>query len=314
MYARKLPSKPFPICYATEIALETTVILQINMLQDIKNISAFLSGTNEIQVTPLQAHLLRGWKPNTLSSYNSGVKKFLKFYEDARQTPFKLPALKMDIYDFCLTVGRSENNESNCTVTAKSLSKYLSAIQAWHLFHQVPYPHDTQGVIKVMLRGSERADAMAPTKQKKPAVILEHLLALYHSLVNGSEEDKAILDCAICAFWGLARLAEVTYDRGDGLPDWINSILAEDVFKPSNTLSHVIVKVRGAKTAKPGASQDLLLNAQPNCLCPVKAIIRRISSVESPKDSLFGYAGEDKTRHNLLRSTVVNRCQNVWKK
>lgn len=143
--------------------------------------------------------------------------------------------------------------------------------------------------------------------------MLEHLLVRHHTLVIGTEEDKAILDCALCAFWGLARLAEVTYDRTDGQPDWINSVLAEDVFQPLKGLSHVIVKVRGAKTARPGEAQDLLLNAQPNCLCPVKAILRCISSVRSPKDSLFGYPGGMDGRRNLSRSIVVNRCQGIWR-
>lgn len=282
-------------------------------LCDIPNVSALLSGTGSTRLTPLQAHLLRGWKPNTLSSYNSGVKKFLNFYDDSRKIPFHLPASQGDIYDFCLSVGRSEASSTGSSISSKTLSRYLSALQAWHLFHQVPYPHDTKEVVKVILRASERADALEPAKQEKPAVLLEHLLALFHALRNGSDKDKAILDCALCAFWGLARLAEVTYNHKDGQPAWINSVLMEDVLRPSNSLSHVIVKIRGAKTARPGVAQDLLLNAQPNYLCPVKAILRRMATARTSKDSLFGYQDGNNNRLNLTRSTVVNRCQQVWK-
>lgn len=280
---------------------------------DILNVPDFLSGTESLSTSPLQAHLLRGWKPNTLHSYNSAVKKFLNFYHETKNKPFRLPATLTDIYEFCLTVGRSEGNCSNSCITAKSLSKYLSALQAWHLFHQVKYPHDRKDVVKIMLRASEYADALTPAKPKKPAVMLEHLLALYHSLKNGTAEDTAILDCTICAFWGLARLTEIMYDSRDSPPQWINSILVKDILRPRQNLSHVLLLVRGAKTAKPGIAQHILLNAQPNCLCPVAAILRRAWTTTNPSDSLFGFRGIDGSRKNLTRSMVVNRCQQIWK-
>lgn len=281
--------------------------------QDSLNVSAFLSGGTNPSPTPLQTHLLKGWKPNTLNSYNSAVKKFLKFYEDKEARPFQLPASTDDIYKFCLSVGRKEGNYSRGNISAKSLSKYLSALQAWHLFHQVHYPHNTKDTIKVMLRASEQADASTPSKSKKPAVMLEHLLALYYTLNNSSPQDKAILDCVICAFWGLARLAEVTYDSSEGEPPWTNSILVGDVLRPATGLSHVIIKVRGAKTAKAGVAQDLLLNAQPNCLCPVKAVLRRASTASTSHDSLFGFTADDGSRYNLRRTVVVQRCQQIWR-
>lgn len=284
----------------------------MEILQELQNITEFLSGTDDTQISPLQTHLLRRWKPNTLHSYNSAVKKFLKFYQDTYNKPFKLPVKPSDIYKFCLSAGRSDGNCSEDCITAKTLSKYLSAIQAWHLFHQVTYPRHTRDVVKVMLRASERSDALEPPKIKRPAVMLDHLLALYHSLRNGSVEDSAILDCVICAFWGLARLAEVTYDSRDTQPQWINSLLVEDVLSPRNALSHVVLRVRGAKTARPGISQQILLNAQPNCLCPVEAVLRRAATTGNPTDSLFGYQKQDGSRGNLTRSMVVNKCQQVW--
>lgn len=266
---------------------------------EIPNVPEFLSGTEERSASKLQVHLLRGWKPNTLLSYNSAIKKFLKFYKEDRNKPFRLPATPSDIYDFCLTVGRSQGSETDGCITARTLSKYLSALQAWHLFHQVSYPHESRDVVEVMLRASERADALTPPKLKKPAVMIEHLLELYHSLKNGTTEDAVVLNCVICAFWGLARLAEVTYDLKDSPPPWINSVLVEDVLRPKQNMSHVIILVRGAKTARPGIAQQILLNAQPNDLCPVKAILRRVSSTKYPSDSLFGYTKHDGSRRNL---------------
>lgn len=247
----------------------------------------FLSGLDQAAPSELQLHLLRGWKPNTLSSYNSAVKKYLTFYEQKHGRQFILPAAPSDIYEFCLTVGRTEDKLSTDAVSSKTLSKYLSGLQAWHIFHNQRYPHTSRDIVKIMLRASEKIDALTPPRPLKPAVMIHHLLALYNNLFNHSPRDIAILDCAICAFWGMARLAELTYEQQTGQPPWSVSVLVGDAVKPSDGMSHVLLSIQGAKTAAPGTHQTILLNSQPNQLCPVKAILRRVASASSPNDALF---------------------------
>lgn len=276
-------------------------------------IGAFLKGGDSPILSSLQLHLLNGWKPNTLASYNSAVRKFLRFYEDSRESAFKLPATEEDIYDFCVSVGRTEFKETSHEISAKTLSKYLFGIQAWHLFHQKTYPHASKDVVRVLLRSSEYSDALRPQRPKKPAVMVHHLLALYHNLSTSTPKDQAILDCVIVAFWGMARLAELTYDKAIEDPPWINSILCGDALRPPDSTSHIILTVRGAKTAKPGIHQQILLNSQANVLCPVKAIQRRASTCTTIHESLFGYQTSGGERVNLTRSVVVARCQQIWK-
>jgi hypothetical protein len=66
-------------------------------------------------------------------------------------------------------------------------------------------------------------------KERKGAVKLPHLLALVDLLAAGTERDKTLRDLAIVAFWGLAHLAELTYQERIGLVDPIKSLLALDV-------------------------------------------------------------------------------------
>lgn len=275
-------------------------------------LSAFLTGSGNQHLSPLQEHLLNGWKPSTLSSYNSEVRRFLSFYEESRGKPFSLPATNVDIYDFCLTVGRTQDSQTGSRVTSKTLAKYLYALQAWHLFHQQPYPKESQNIVNMLLKASAYADAGVPAKPKKPAVMIYHLLALFDTLNRSTPRDEAILDCAICAFWGLARLAELTYQTASGKPDRLNSVLCGDALRPVDDFSHVLLAVRGAKTAKPGVAQPILLNQQPNKLCPVKAVLRRLGTSRDAEDSLFGFVNRDGTRVNLTRSAVVSRCRQVW--
>lgn len=274
-------------------------------------LSDFLSvGGHTTPPSALQIHLLRGWKDSTLLSYNAGVKKFKRFLLASSREAWVLPASPTDIYEFCFWAGRSEAGPEDQDVTAKAVSKYLYGIQAWHSFHDKPYPFVSVGRVTVLLRACGRQDALMPTRPPKSAVMLWHLLTLYHHWINGSTEEKAALDCVLVAFWGMTRLAEVTYDHRHGTPAWLNAILNQDVIQQTNSPTSLTLAVRGAKTAKAGEAQLVLLNAQPNLLFPVRAVRRRLSLMESPEDALFSY--KDGSRVNLTQSCLVRLCTKVW--
>lgn len=274
-------------------------------------IAAFLSkGSEPTDPSDLQLHLLRGWKESTLLSYNAAVKKFLRFLHEQDNHTWTLPASPNDIYEFCFWAGRVESGSQPHDIMASSLKKYLFGLQAWHTYHDLPYPKVTESRVKVLLRACERQDALTPSKPLKSPVQLQHLLLLYHAWIDGTDKDVAALDCAIVAFWGMTRLAEVTYDAEKGKPAWINSVLCQDVVQTSSSPSSLTIIIRGAKTAKAGVAQSVLLNKQPNILCPVAAIERRLGQMTSPTDSLFGFGNEP--RSNLTRSRLVNKCSRVW--
>lgn len=194
-------------------------------------------------------------------------------------------------------------------IASKTVRKYLFGLQAWHTFHDKPYPTVTNTRVKVLLRASSRQDALLPAKPLKSPVMPKHLLLLYHSWVDGSEDDRTALDCVLVAFWGMARLAEVTYDNHTGQPPWLNSLLCQDVIQLTPRSTSLTLNIRGAKTAKAGVPQSVLLNSQPNVLCPVQAIRRCLNQMHSAQGSLFGH-GEPCS--NLTRSHLVNKCARVW--
>lgn len=260
--------------------------------------------------SPLQLHLLRGWRESTLLSYNSAVRKFKAFLTDSNQLAWHLPASPNDLYKFCFWAGRTEAGPKSQEVMASTVRKYLYGIQAWHTFHDRPYPNLALSRIKVLLRACRTQDVTMPLRAPKPAVMLNHLLLLYHSWVNGSEDDKTCLDCVIVAFWGMMRLAEVTYTNRTEKPHWLNSILCQDVIQSNLGSQSVTLAVRGAKTAKAGVPQLVLLNAQPNVLCPVAAVRRCLFRMQTPQDALFSFL--DEPRVNLTRSHLVSKCTKVW--
>ncbi|KAI7962281.1 hypothetical protein MJO28_000375 [Puccinia striiformis f. sp. tritici] len=163
-------------------------------------------------------------------------------------------------------------------------------------------------------RNNAKADKLKVIVQKKPAVMLWHLVFLFNTLSKGTNFDRALADLVLVAFWGMARLSKLTYHKGAGNIYYGRSILTSDVtFSARGQLTRtVLLTIRGAKTANPGIAQTIALGSQPNMLCPLhlRAVERRLAEAGSGPTSLFGYntAG---LRVHLMRRRVVDWLQQV---
>ncbi|OAV97503.1 hypothetical protein PTTG_09228, partial [Puccinia triticina 1-1 BBBD Race 1] len=122
-------------------------------------------------------------------------------------------------------------------------------------------------------------------------------------------ESQAISDLAIVAFWGLARLAELTYDKQCGTLDQSTSLLTSDV--QASSTNSVLLILRDTKTSAPGETQCIVLNGQPNKLCPVRAVLRRLKEADGAVTSLFGYH-LDGARQHLTRGRVTRVAHAIW--
>ncbi|KAG0143091.1 hypothetical protein CROQUDRAFT_24369, partial [Cronartium quercuum f. sp. fusiforme G11] len=136
------------------------------------------SGTKLCTPNTIQEHILRGWKWNTLESYNGGVRIFLRFIRERGNTNFTLPAEKEDIYQFCLWAGCTYQNPNPQDINAKTLSNYLYAIKAWHRYHDKPYLEVNKKRIELILTTSSKEDSLKEDAPKQNAVELKHLLPL----------------------------------------------------------------------------------------------------------------------------------------
>ncbi|KAA1075483.1 hypothetical protein PGTUg99_014794 [Puccinia graminis f. sp. tritici] len=121
------------------------------------------------------------------------------------------------------------------------------------------------------------------------------------------------IDLAIVAFWGMARLAEVTYDYAKGPLQRTASLLTSDAkFTESPTGTVVELTVRGAKTCAPGSAQVIFLHSLNHMLCPVMAVKRRIDKARSEDTSLFGYRKSSQGRTHLTKSAVRRVLSSSW--
>ncbi|KNE91877.1 hypothetical protein PSTG_14731 [Puccinia striiformis f. sp. tritici PST-78] len=267
-------------------------------------------GTELSTPSTTNLHILSAWKESTLLGHNCAVKKYLQFNARRSSTRFRLPLSPCDIEAFCMWAGRNAYTDNKGKINGTSLKKYLVGLKAWHTIHGVPFPEVNRDRLNLILKACGKIDREVSLTPRKPAVKIWHVVFLVNLLSKGSNFDRALADLVLVAFWGMARLAELTYDNGSGDLYFDNSILTSDVTMSPDGVSPrtVMLTVRGAKTAQPGAGQIILLGEQPNILCPVRAIQRRLSEAGGTPTSLFGYVANGQRIH-LTRRRVVDRIQ-----
>jgi hypothetical protein len=279
------------------------------------------NGSNPREPTALDRHYLLGYRWNTLLSYNAAVKKYQTFAKETGRLPYTLPLTPLDIYEFCGWAGRTAEKPTTQDVTANTLRKYLAGIQMWHTFHDVAYPEQTKLKVGTMLKSSAYVDVESPKKPQKKAVTIAILIKLAEVLATGGPFQRALFDLCVVAFWGMARLVELTYNDDSGQLRAQASLLTTDVRKGSENGAEVTqLIVRGAKTASPGEEQVIHLRALPHMLCPVLAVNRRLSEAKKngvqDKDgnnSLFGFTEPGGHRQHITRPMATRALDKIWR-
>ncbi|KNF01209.1 hypothetical protein PSTG_05565 [Puccinia striiformis f. sp. tritici PST-78] len=291
-----------------------TSTVQFKMVE-LKRIPSILrDGTEPVTTTSEDVHFLKGYKINTLATYNAGINKFLKYLESVNVTSFVLPATPDDIFGFCYWAGRVEGEPTDHDVSAATVAKYLYGLQMWHLYHRRQYPFsETDARVTILLRSSAHTDATFSPRRKKGAIQLQHLVLLASILVNGDRFQRTLFDLVLVAFWGMARLSELTYDSATGGIHPAASLLTTDVtFEEEGLKTIATIGIQGAKTARPGITQNLEVQSLPLMLCPIEALKRRITESKGWRTSLFGYFDHEGNRHHLTKPAVCRALTAIW--
>jgi hypothetical protein len=253
--------------------------------------------------------VLDGWKPSTLISYHTAVRKLNQFMRFCGHTSYKLPITANNIYGFVAWARRGKDDFEREKITAASLTRYLFAIKAWHTFHNKAYPYNSKTRDKLMLKASGKSDALIPTKTEKAPVLLQDLAKVVRWLAPRGSEANAVADLAIIAFWGMAWMAELTYSSPYGPFKLKQGVVPADIrIHPKATL----IALHDAKTAKTsGEVQYLQLQPMQSYLCPTRAVQRCLQDTMTPSDSFFGFS-TPKGRMNLTKRQVNALLAMAW--
>ncbi|KAI7967938.1 hypothetical protein MJO29_001215 [Puccinia striiformis f. sp. tritici] len=281
--------------------LSTMASISLLTIQDFTLMGKTLKHPSKVDL-----RVLSGWEQSTLKGHNSAVRKFLRYIR-LKKPGFDLPASTEDIYGFCEWAGRGQDGDQEHTISATTLTKYVGSLKAWHMYHNTQFPLVSGKKVNLMMKGSAKLDAEQP-KKEKAAVMIHDLLDLVTKLVEGTEEDLAIMDLILVAFWGMGRLGELTRAaRGNEQDDGPRMT---DVWFSSNEDAATLA-LRKAKTAAPGAIQYIRLSGLNNILCPVMALKRRYMKKCDMNCSVFGFPSSASWK-TLTKYSVTTKTALIW--
>ncbi|KAA1098746.1 hypothetical protein PGTUg99_006891 [Puccinia graminis f. sp. tritici] len=185
--------------------------------------------------------------------YNSAVTKFVSFQKVTGSSDFRLPISTRTLEEFCIWAGRNAVTSNLGKITANSLQKYVAGLKAWHVYHNEEFPTSNATRINLLLKSSAREDENVAKVSRKLPIMFWHLTYLWENLRSGDDFDKALLDLCVVAFWGLARMAELTYWSEKGDIPFAESVLTSDVaFSSGGGVEVATLTVRNTKTGRPG--------------------------------------------------------------
>ncbi|KAA1117107.1 hypothetical protein PGTUg99_035883 [Puccinia graminis f. sp. tritici] len=150
-----------------------------------------------------------------------------------------------------------------------------------------------------MIKSSTYIDIDTPKKPCKMAVTIKIMVKLTELLSSGDPFQRALFDLSVVAFWGMARLVELTYNNSNG-PLWRQALLlTSDVhFNQEERGNNVTLVVRGAKKASPG--EELLNEA--------KQFV-----ATNGETLLFGFTGTDGSQTHITKPVATRALDKIWK-
>ena len=93
--------------------------------------------------------------------------------------------------------------------SASTISGYVAAIQAWHVIHGIAWEVDGPE-LSTIVKGAQKMAPKELERQKREPVTIEYIEKIIQHLSKTNNLDVAVVACLTTAFWGAARLGEVT--------------------------------------------------------------------------------------------------------
>ena len=95
------------------------------------------------------------------------------------------------------------------TYSGSTIRNYVYGIRAWHIIHGIKWDINNNE-IEMLLRAGHKLSPKEARREMKQPWTLDYLTEICRSLKQNKPKDTAVLACLTTAFWGTARLGEVT--------------------------------------------------------------------------------------------------------
>ena len=253
---------------------------------------------NETDLARIKQVLDETLATNTRSTYGTGLLMFHIFcdrknIEEQHRAPINPTVLASFISTLAGTYG------------GNTIRNYVYGIRAWHITHGTPWKV-IDNEVDALLKASHKLTPKESRRKEKEPWTVGYLTDICNNLDPNNPEEAAILACLTTAFWGTARLGEVTVPRLDGFDPAIH-VKTSDVqhgVRDRNDLEETVISLPWTKVAKE-KGEKIFWAKQAGITDPHAALENHLKINNPPADShLFAFKHKNTmrpmTRHVFL--------------
>lgn len=261
---------------------------------------------NDQDLERIKVVLEDAFAPTTRTTYGTGLGAFhdycnLRGIEEGHRSPVNPTVLATFIADCIGTYGGS------------TIRNYVYGIRAWHIVHGIKWDLDNRELEALFKAGNKLAPKESRKKEKVPWT-KEILTTICENLQTNDPRDAATLACLTTAFWGTARLGEVTVPKLDGFNPELH-VKVSDVKRdvPDGTgCEQTVLFIPWTKAARE-KGETIYWAEQEGAVDPKSALSNHLKINKPSGDShLFSFQHEGSTRP-MTRNIFLTKINKILK-
>ncbi|KAF9512328.1 hypothetical protein BS47DRAFT_1383040 [Hydnum rufescens UP504] len=197
------------------------------------------------------------------------------------------------------------------SIGISGFDNWFSGLRAWHVYHNMQWNGGDE-YVQLILSGVRKLAPSSSTHDPRPPVRLAHLEAIYDVLDFLNSYDAACWAVVCTAFWGVARLGEVTVSSAKAI-DPTRNVLWKALMNWRNDsgVQSVTIRLPWMKTSHRGA--DLILTYEDEFSCPFRALQQHLSTNRDLPDEapLFAFRTADGWEP-VVKHILMRRLHEIW--
>ncbi|KAF9505558.1 hypothetical protein BS47DRAFT_1367998 [Hydnum rufescens UP504] len=256
------------------------------------------------QLGKVQAIASRAWEVSTLNTYGAGLGHWAEWC-DVNKVPEEkwLPIDKTHLACFIADAAGS--------ISASSFDNWLNGLRAWHGYHDVPWCGDNE-FVQLTLKGARKLAPCLSTRDPRPPVLIAHLNAIYDIMDFQNSYDAACWAVVCTAFWGLARLGEITVTSLKPIDPTQNvQRKALLTWNEDFGVKSITVRLPWTKTSQWGT--NLILTYEEELSCPFRALQQHLSTNRDLPDEAPLFAFRTLEGWELMvKQVLMHQLHGIW--
>ena len=259
---------------------------------------------NNEDLLRIKSVIENAYAPATRSTYGVGLYVFHLFcqykeIDELHRAPVQQTTLACFISTLAGVYGGS------------TVKNYFFGIRAWHIIHGLPWKVN-EDEVKALLTASTKMSPKEAARREKEPWTIDHLTVLCEKLDLNDPEDAAFHACITTAFWGAARLGEVTVPNLDAFNPSTH-VKASDVefnVQDRNGLTQTVIFIPWTKAARE-RGEKIFWAEQEGIVDPQAALANHLKVNIPPNNShLFSFMFKGK-RRPMSRTVFTTRLRKL---